>query len=409
MIDYLKRATNKQGRYLIDYFFQGHRRAASPAIKMGSITVLPLILFMGCFAGAFSELAAASTVASTSIVTPPSIVAPPAKLLFKTNFGKGVSLGKPYIRGADGKPLYDFNAHGVYQDLVGTEAGTGYTWPPVAALGAFFSGVQLIAPVQVTPSTLGLYNIAGNRLTYGPNGGLTTELFLNTINNGGVTNKASAQTDFLIERKWDVGDVTNLYTTFWVKLPENLVQSLDPKESSGNWRALTEFKTGAGRHPIDGHKYGGGDYRIIIVILKNKDGHLYWSTSADDKANQVRVDSDGKICPKDNPPPECKSTTFWSVPNYTVPVPVGRWAKVEVYWHRSSGADGRYWAAINGEVIVDHHGSTMGQFNLPITRIFSTVDYTGGHPGQFMTGTHTTGLEYWDGFPCGDGVSCYNH
>ena len=38
MTGYFKRTTNKQGRYLIDYFFQGHRRAASPAIKMGSIT-----------------------------------------------------------------------------------------------------------------------------------------------------------------------------------------------------------------------------------------------------------------------------------------------------------------------------------------------------------------------------------
>ncbi|MCE9551678.1 MAG: hypothetical protein K8R50_11900 [Betaproteobacteria bacterium] len=396
MIGYLKRATKKQNRYLVDYFFQGYRRAASPATKIGSITALPLLLFMGCIAGTFSELAAA---------------APSPKLLFKSNFGYGVSLGKPYSRGTNGTPQYDFNAKGVYQNLTGKDVETRYTWPPVAALGAYFSGVQLIAPVPVTPSTLSQYNIARIYGTYGPNGGQTTELFLNTANNGGVGNAASAQTDFLIERPWDIGDVTNLYTTFWVKFPANLASSLDPSVSSGNWKTLTEFKTGGAVDPVSGKQYGGGDYRIQVAVLKNKKEELYWRTAGDDGANWKTVDSAGKVinCPQAVNALVCPLNIYWKVENHAVPVPVGRWAKVEVYWHRSSGEDGRYWAAVNGEVIVDYHGSTMGKFNLPITRIFSTLDYSGGHSSgdQSSSGTHTTGLEYWDGFPCGDGVSCY--
>ena len=384
MISYLKMTTEKLGRYLINYFFQGHQRAVSPAIKIGGVTVLPLFLLIGCYAGNVTGLAAATA--------PNSIVAPTAKLLFKSNFGPGVSLGAPY----------NFSTKGAYQDLIGTDSETGYAWP-VAALGANFSGVQLIAPGAITPATIGNYTRAELRTVSGPTGSPVSELFLNTVDNGGAGNSTSAQTDFLIRRPWNSGDVTNLYTTFWVKFPANLATSLDPNVSSGNWKALTEFKTGGATHPVTGLRYGGGDYRIKVVILKNKAGELYWLTSADDGANWVKVDSAGKEinCPH---VPECPLQSYWRVENHTVPVPVGTWAKAEVYWHRSSGDDGRYWAAVNGQVVADYHGSTMGKFALPITRIFSTLAYSGGHPPNE---THTTGLEFWDGFPCGDRKSCY--
>ncbi|MXS84257.1 hypothetical protein ABD07_14330, partial [Nitrosomonas oligotropha] len=43
--------------------------------------------------------------------------------------------------------------------------------------------------------------------------------------------------------------------------------------------------------------------------------------------------------------------------------------------------------------------------NLPITRIFVSNPYSGGH---VSVDNHITGLEIWDSFPCGDGVSCHN-
>lgn len=361
------------------------RQKVQGLVRLGLGLAFVPSLLLGCGGGGSAESPAASA--------PQAPAASTANVLFKSNFGPGVSLGAPY----------NFSTHGAYQDLTGTDSETGYTWP-VTALGANFSGVQLIAPVAITPSTIGNYTRAELRTVSGPTGSRESELFLNTVDNGGVGNSRSAQTDFLIGRPWNRGDVTNLYTTFWVKFPANLATTLDPDVSSGNWQALTEFKTGGATHPVTGLRYGGGDYRIKVIILKNNAGELYWLTKADDAANWVIVNSFGAVveCPGS---PECPSLqTYWRVENHDIPVPVGTWAKVEVYWHRSSGADGRYWAAVNGQVIADYHGSTMGDLGLPITRIFSTLAYSGGLPPNE---THTRGLEFWDGFPCGVGRSCY--
>jgi hypothetical protein len=62
-------------------------------------------------------------------------------------------------------------------------------------------------------------------------------------------------------------------------------------------------------------------------------------------------------------------------------------------------------AAIDGQVIVDHHGPNMGDYNLPITRIFVSNPYSGGN---VSVDNHMTGLEIWNDFPCGAGVSCFD-
>ena len=113
--------------------------------------------------------------------------------------------------------------------------------------------------------------------------------------------------------------------------------------SAGHWRVQFEFKTGG-----DGGGNLNGDYRIITNMMKGADGTLYW--------------------------------------------------------HRSSGSDGRFWSAVNGQVAVDHHGPNMGVYGLPITRIMITNPYSGGHA---PVESHMTGLEIWNGFPCGVGLSRY--
>lgn len=343
-------------------------------------STLICIALTGCGTGGAADppAGAPSTTAS----------APTANLLFKSNFGPGVLLSTTPT---------GVTSRGAYLELTGTDRETGYTWP-VTVLGSNFSGVQLIAPgPPIPPSTLDNYVTAKIQIVPGPSGTPVSELFLDTIDNGGVGSKSSAQTDFLIRRSWNIGDVTNLYTTYWVKLQPNLAASLDPTVSSGNWKALTEFKTGGYNNT------GGGDYRISVIVLKNTTGDLYWLVHGDDGANRKIPGPGGALveCPDKD---YCPLVTYWREENRTVPVPLDTWSKMEVYWHRSSGADGRYWAAINGQVIADHFGPNMGEFNLPITRIFSMLAYSGGHsPNE----SHTTGLEFWDGFPCGIGKSCY--
>ena len=294
-----------------------------------------------------------------------------ANLLFKSNFGAGVSLVAPT----------GFYTNGAWQALSGTDKETGYSWP-IKALGANFSGIQLITSDPIDSSTIGNYITNEIRQVTGPKGTLVNELFHNIKIKEDV-GQAGSQAPLLINRPWTIGDVKDLYITYWFKYESDFPSKLTREVPGAGWRQMFAFKTG-------GHLgvAGAGDYRISVTILKGTDGQLYWQTKGDNVAGAfpTRVD-------------------YWTIDSHTVAVPVDKWSKFEIYWHRSSGSDGRFWAAVNGEVIADYHGSTMGDYNLPITRIFPNNAYSGGYA---TVESHHTGFEMWDGFPCGDSVSCYN-
>ena len=296
-----------------------------------------------------------------------------ANLLFRSNLGSGVSISAPTNFSPSGT--------GAWQYITGTDKETGYTWP-ITAVGANFSGVQLITIDPVTSSTIG--NYIGNeiRSVMGPKGKPINELFQNVKIKGAV-GQGGSQAPLLIQRPWTIADVKDLYITYWFKYPADLAEKLDSTVSSGNWRTQFEFKTGGYNNT------GSGDYRIATYVMKDTDGQLFWRTKGDNQANGPwpRID-------------------YWAEESRAVPVPLDTWFKYEIYWHRSSGSDGRFWAAVNGEVIVDHHGANMGDYNLPITRIMVNNAYSGGYAA---VESHSTGLEIWNGFPCGVGVSCYDY
>ncbi len=293
-----------------------------------------------------------------------------ANLLFKSNFGAGVVLNAPTA----------FSTNSAWQPLTGTDKETGYSWP-VEALGSDLSAIQLITADPITPATIGNYISNQIRTVTGPKGTAVNELFQNVKIKPPV-GTGVAQAPLMIKRPSALGDVKDLYITYWFKHPADFLNKLDSTVPAGNWRVQFEFKTGG---------YNGnnseGDYRIVMNIVKGKDGKLFWNTGADNIAN-------GPLSPVE----------YWSVENHVAPVPVGKWFKFEVYWHRSGGSDGRFWAAVDGQQIVDHHGPNMGDYNLPITRIMVNNAYSGGYA---PVESHSTGLEIWDGFPCGDGVSCF--
>jgi len=295
-----------------------------------------------------------------------------ATLLFKSNFGPGVTLGEIYN--------YFPTGNGAWQDITGTDKETGYSWP-INALGAIFSGIQLITVDPITPATIGNYITNEIRPVTGPKGNVVNELFQNVKIKGAV-GQGGSQAALLINRPSKIGDVPDLYISYWFKYSADLVVKLDSKVSSGNWRTQFAFKTGGYR----GNE-SQGDYRININILKGTEGSLYWQSKGDNLAN--------------GPFP---AVTYWREENHIVPVPLDKWFKFEVYWHRSSGSDGRFWAAIDGAILVDYHGPNMGEYNLPITRIMVNDAYSGGYP---TAESHSTELEIWDGFPCGIGISCY--
>ncbi|WP_090449385.1 hypothetical protein [Nitrosomonas oligotropha] len=338
--------------------------AKAPSIKWGNSDYNPrqglvMVLFLLFLSYMSADISADRVIAPSSTVM----------LLFRSNFGAGVSLTSPT----------GYYTNGAWQYLTGTDQETGYSWP-VKALGANLSGIQLITSDPIDSSTIGKYITNQIRQVTGPKGNLVNELFQNVKIKGDL-GQAGSQAPLVINRPWTIGDVKDLYITYWFKYEIDFPSKLTREVPGAGWRQMFAFKTGGYLNDWR------GDYRVSVTILKGLDGQLYWQTKGDNVANGPwpRVD-------------------YWTIDNHTVAVPVDRWSKFEVYWHRSSGSDGRFWVAVNGEVIADYHGPNMGDYNLPITRIFPNNAYSGGYA---TVESHSTGLEIWNGFPCGMGVSCY--
>ena len=307
-----------------------------------------------------------------------------AKMLFKTNFGAGVNLSSP-------SGIISSQA---WQYITGTDASTGYTFP-VSAIGSDSTKIQLIGPYGSGGTALNTDNVStffGNsiRSTTGPKGNTVNELSLILKIKEELPGYAHSQIPFLISRPWNIPDTGDVYLSYWHKFPADLASKLFENVSSGNWRMLFEWKTGGWK---DTYK---GDYRMKTVVLKGTDGLLYWSNSWDNNANITSTDLPGWTL-----------KTYWSEANKVVPVPLGRWFKFEVFWHRSAGTDGRYWVAVDGKVIADHYGPNIGDFGLPITRLMVTNVYTGGYgPTLGPVEGSLTDLHIWNGFPCGNGIPC---
>jgi hypothetical protein len=137
-----------------------------------------------------------------------------------------------------------------------------------------------------------------------------------------------------------------------------------------NWRVVFEWKT-------------AGDYRVIAMIRRDpyiNGGNLYWHIVGDNEAN-------GGL----------QYQRFWEVYSLAA-VPIGEWIKFEVFWHRSSGNDGRVWMAVNGQVIADHYGPNMGIYNAPINRIMMPNLYSST---SYPIYQWVDDVEIWDSFPPG--------
>lgn len=272
-----------------------------------------------------------------------------------------------------------------WQNITGINNVTGKS-EPITPWGATQSGFDMIASEPVTLSTLSSYMTNEIQQVAGPNGNQIYALFQNLKkSNAGPPTWGSSQDAFMIRRalvdSGKQGDTGDVYYSFWFKFQGDLHTQLGTGNGD-NWRVMSEWKTGGLNNTWK------SDYRIATGIHQDSKGNLFWKSQGDNVANGIPTQ---KI--------------YWQYFS-NVPVPVGQWFKYEVFWHRSSGNDGRYWAAVNGQAIVDHIGPNMGDYNLPINRIFLNNAYSGGKaPIQQWT----TDLEIWNGFPCGAGVSCYNN
>ena len=297
-----------------------------------------------------------------------------ANMLYKSNFGPDeTTLAVPIISSVSGS-----------QDITGINVTSGKK-ELILPWGATKSCLQLIADTKVTSSSLNSYIKNEIQQVTGPNGNQIYALFQNLkINNAAPPTWGSSQDPLMIRREsvasGDRTDTGDVYYTYWFKFQSDLHTQLGTN-GGDSWRVLSEWKTGGLNNTMV------GDYRIITTVIQDGSGHIFWRTTGDNVANGIPT-----------------KKVYWQVNNNAVSVPVGQWFKYEVFWHRSSGIDGRYWAAVNGDIIVDHKGPNMGIYNLPINRIMLNNNYSGG---KAPSNQWTTDLEIWDGFPCGEGISCY--
>ncbi|HEV8110892.1 MAG TPA: Ig-like domain-containing protein [Burkholderiales bacterium] len=288
--------------------------------------------------------------------TQPGDAARPASLLFWSGFESGVSVGAPR----------DCYTSGCWQDLVGTDSTTGFSWGSrIAGLPA--TGFQVRAGTNSAPSASTITNYIVNDIqtVTGPTGATTRALY-SLMKQTSCTGTASqnpapdcaAQDPYLLQPTAEPGD---MYISFWRKLDPTLTQKL-----VNGWHMVFEWKT-------------TGDYRISAQLVNYGQTNPYWELRADNVAN-------GGLAYQE----------FWRTQNRTAPAPVGQWFKFEVFWHRSAGSEGRVWMAANGQTLIDKFGPNIGVNGNPIERIFLTQLYTAA---TYPIEQWTDDVQIWSAFP----------
>jgi hypothetical protein len=221
----------------------------------------------------------------------------------------------------------------------------------------------------------------------GKNGSRGLYLSLRSPAPGNYGGGSDEQNDYIIQTRGTVSqksdgyyrdDQGDLYMREWIKFQPDLATQLVSPQSAmadgayGHWRAVWEYKSGG----LNGDPEQG-DSRFVTYVKKSWDGNLFWSAQLDN-------------------PTSSGNTVTWEENTSGVPVPVGQWFKLEVFVHRSSGPDGRLWAAVNGQKIVDRSGPNIGNHRLPINRLMPFLVYTGGNYNAYQW---VDDFEIWDRFP----------
>jgi hypothetical protein len=142
-------------------------------------------------------------------------------------------------------------------------------------------------------------------------------------------------------------DLKQAYVRYWVKLQPDLASAVLPPGTKKARQFMEAKETGAPR----------ADFRWEIFIRRDpRIAELFWATRAQFGDLQ-------------------KSPVAWECTS-KVPVPVGEWFMLEVFWKLGVN-DGRMWGAANGRVFVDYKGRTQKDSGLFVWWPFKVYVGTG--------------------------------
>lgn len=238
---------------------------------------------------------------------------PAAPVLVASGFEGGVALAAPA---------------GGWQDIIGTDGVTGTAWP--LRLWGGRSRIQLLDGAGGAPGVVEarLENVTGH------DGAPTRALRL------AVLQRAAAVTQVaLLVRPQRAPE--EFHIMLRMRLPADLGRRLGP----GGWAVVgPEWKS-------------AGDFRVVTTVEVDQAGRPYWRMRWDSNANGV-----------------VPLRTFWNAVNSEVPVPEGRWFRLEFYTRRAA-TEGRTWLKLDGRLLFDHQGGNIGITGAPIDRIFIALAY----------------------------------
>ena len=262
----------------------------------------------------------------------------PGELLFNSGFESDTYLSAPTGE-------FETSNWSDYDIIKGTDISTGYSWP-IKILGANFGGIHKVDDDDGFA--------VENRIetVIGPTGKETTALYQNVKYDVGVT-----------QTPYQINNITQnpkeLYIGYWMKT--------DDVSLSGNdeWRAIWEYKT-------DNYGNQENGFRMIALMATDVQGNKHWVFQGDT-----------------NP-----QSPIWHEKNYSVPVIMNEWFKVEYYIKWSDSSDGYASMKVDGQLIAEHYGpTTTNSDNLDF--IILTQVYGNSHPMHQWVDD----IEIWDGVP----------
>ena len=258
--------------------------------------------------------------------------------------------------------------------LVGTDAVTGFDWERdvPAPRANFFNLVRNQKPSDYVRTEL--VEVTGREGT--PTRALRMEV---TAKDPALTSPGQLnRNEFSLFKP----DYSQAYARYWLKLQDNYLE-VAPRDHAKSWRMFFEVKepnSGVKRQYAPGNRHTGtNNYRMSCYIRRKPDGQLYW---------HVRGEA-----------PQPIRTVDWDIFNDEVPVPVGRWFQVEVFFNHAE--DGAFWLAVDGQQVAYRRGRTQHPDNpLPISfwspfKLYHGLEWFATGPTYQLIDD----VEFWPDFP----------